>query len=134
MELRPGGAVKLQFRHAEISPHETPPEKFREVHNPGFSMDGKILRCEPPRVLSFTWEGNTPEDQSEVTFELTPKGEDVELVLTHSRLAADAERQNVSVGWHLHAAILIAQLSGNTPPPLWAAFERLEAAYAKPSI
>ena len=131
MELRPGGAVKLQFRHAELAPHETPPEKYREVHHTGFTMDATILRCEPPRVLSYTWEGDTPEEQSEVMFELTPKGDDVELVLTHRRLASDRERLGVSAGWHLHVAMLIAELSGNTPPPFWTAFERIKGEYEK---
>ncbi len=132
MELRPGGAAKLQFRHAELAPQENPPEKYQAVHHTGFSMDAKILRCEPPRVLSYTWEGDTPEEESEVTFELTPKGDDVELVLTHRRLASDRERLGVSAGWHLHVAMLIAELSGNTPPPFWTAFERLKASYENP--
>jgi uncharacterized protein YndB with AHSA1/START domain len=123
--------VELLFRHGAISPDEQPPEKYREVHDPGFSMIGTVTECEPPRRLSFTWEGATPEEQSEVTFELTPKGEHVELVLTHRRLASDADRTDVSIGWHVHTGILVALLSGATPPPLWAAHGRLEVAYGK---
>jgi uncharacterized protein YndB with AHSA1/START domain len=94
-------------------------------------MIGTVTECEPPRRLGFTWEGATPEEQSEVTFELTPKGEHVELVLTHRRLASDADRTDVSIGWHVHTGILVALLSGATPPPLWAAHGRLEVAYGK---
>jgi len=131
MELRVGGRVDLLFRHANLSPDEEPPEKFREVHDPGVRMTGEVTQCDPPRLLGFTWEGETPEARSEVTFELTPSGEDIQLVLTHRRLGSDEERVKVSGGWHIHTAILCARLSGATPPPLWAAFEQLEAAYGK---
>ena len=40
-----------------------------------------VTRCDPPRVLSYTWG-----EHSEVTFELSPQGDDVLLVLTHRRL------------------------------------------------
>lgn len=131
MELRVGGRVDLLFRHSNLSPNEEPPEKYKEVHDPGVGMVGKVTQCDPPRLLGFTWEGDTPEAESEVVFELSPEGEDVRLVLTHRRLGSDAERANVSGGWHIHTAILDAVLSGATPPPLWAAHSQLEALYGK---
>jgi uncharacterized protein YndB with AHSA1/START domain len=131
IELRTGGKVELFFRHSNISPDEEPPERYREVHYTGFTMVGQVTECEPPRRIEFTWEGEKPEVQSRVRFELTPKGDDVELVLTHRRLASDAERVDVSGGWHLHTAILAAHLAGDTPPPLWAAHQMVEALYKK---
>jgi uncharacterized protein YndB with AHSA1/START domain len=131
MELRVGGKVDLLFRHSNLSPDEEPPEKYREVQDPGVNMTGEITQCEPPRLLGFTWEGDTPDAKSEVIFQLTPIGEDVELVLTHRRLGSDAERVNISGGWQIHTAILDAILSGSTPPPLWAAFSDLETFYGK---
>src|SRR5258708_7291597 len=68
MELRVGGKVELFFQHKIIAPGETPPEKYAKVHNEGFKMPGTILRCEPPRVLSYTFD-----DNSAVTFELIPQ-------------------------------------------------------------
>ena len=129
MDLRVGGRVEFQFRHANLSPDEKPPEKYAEVHDPGVSFPAEITRCAPPRVLAFTWPGEKPEDTSEVTFELAPQGEDVLLTLIHRRLATDADRANVSGGWAIHTAHLAALLTGDTPPPLWAMHSRLERYY-----
>lgn len=131
MEQRAGGRVNFRFHHKNLSPNEKPPEKYREVHHPGVDMIAEVTQCDPPRLLSFTWESDTPGASSEVIFELTPVGEDVQLVLTHRKLGSDAERANVSGGWHLHTAILFAELSGSTPPPLWTAHSQLEEAYGK---
>ena len=131
MELREGGRAELLFLHRNLSPDEEPPEKYRDVHYAGFSMSAQVLECEPMRRLSLTWEGTTPEEQSVVSFELTPHGEDVELVLIHRRLNSDAERADVSAGWHLHTAILAALLAGDTVPPLWAAHQMLEGQYRR---
>lgn len=131
MELRVGGSVELLFRHSLLSPDEEPPEECREVHDPGVPMTARITRCEAPRLLGFTWPGETPEQESEVVFELFPQGEDVRLVLTHRQLPSDVERANVSSGWHIHTALLHARLTGNTPLPLWAARDLLAAQYRK---
>lgn len=130
MEPCVGGKCALVFRHANLSPGETPPEKYREVHDPGISTNAEITKFEPPRLLTFLWE-EEPGRSTEVSFELTPQGDDVQLVLTHRFLATPQELRSVSGGWHLHTAILDALLSGSTPPPLWAAHERLEAEYGK---
>ncbi len=80
MELRVGGRVELTFRNSGLSAHAEPaPDKYKEYEGAGFQ--GRVTRCDPPRVLSYTWG-----DHSEVTFELTPEGENVLLVLTHRRL------------------------------------------------
>jgi uncharacterized protein YndB with AHSA1/START domain len=129
MELRVGGRVEFLFRHSLISPDEQPPEKYQKVHDPGVPMTGLVTRYEPPRLLGLTWEGNTPEEESEVVFELIPQGDAVRLELTHRRLSSDNERADVSSGWHIHTAILYARLAGNTPPPLWAMHDKLEAEY-----
>lgn len=131
MELRVGGKVDLLFRHALLSPDEQPPEKYREVHDPGVRGTGIVTQYEPPRLLGFTWEGETPEQTSEVIFVLNEQGDAVKLVLTHRKLSSERERADVSSGWYLHTAILIARLSGNSPPPLWAAHDRLEAMFKK---
>ena len=55
MELREGGRVELTFLHAELSPHaEAVPEEYKRFEH-GSSLSGRVTRCEPPRLLSFTW-------------------------------------------------------------------------------
>lgn len=131
IEPRVGGRINLQFRHKNISPDETPAEKYREVHDPGVPMTGEVTQWDPPRLLGITWEEEKPEDNSEVIFELTPEGDDVRLVLTHRKLPSEATRQDVSSGWHNHTGILFARLMGSTPPPIWAAEEQLGDFYKR---
>ena len=118
-----GGNVDLNFRHADLSPQkEEVPEKYRQCEN-GASFTVEVTRCEPPSLLSHTWA-----DGSEVTFELTPQGEGVLLVLTHRRLTP-AIMLSVAGGWHTHLGILVDHLDGRTPQPFWSTHARLEAEY-----
>ncbi len=129
MELRVGGRVELTFRHADLSPHaEPPPEKYKQYEN-GVSTHGRITRCEPPRLLSYTW-GGEPGD-SEVTFELTRRGQDVLLVLTHRRLGDRAAMLHVAGGWHTHLGILADRLNDREPRSFWSTHAGLEAEYEK---
>ena len=66
---------------------------------------------------------------SEITFELSPQGADVRLVLTHSRLANRAALVDVSGGWHIHLRVLADELNGRPKQPFWSELERLEAEY-----
>jgi uncharacterized protein YndB with AHSA1/START domain len=125
MELRVGGRVELTFRNSDLSAHaEPPPEKYKE--NEGAGIQGRVTRCEPPRVLSYTWG-----DHSEVTFELTPESENVLLVLTHRRLPDRTTMVRVGSGWHTHLAILLDHLNGREPRAFWSTHARLEAEYEK---
>ena len=127
MELHVGGKLELFFQHKNIAPDETPPEKYAKVHNEGFKMPGTILRCEPPRVLSYTFD-----DNSDVTFELTPQGREVVLVLTHRARGEDLPfLTGYASGWHTHLMLLLAQLEGTATPPFWATHARLKAEYEK---
>jgi uncharacterized protein YndB with AHSA1/START domain len=129
MELKVGGGVELTFRNTDLSGHpETPPERYRE-RGCGV-VRGRITRCEPPRLLAYTWDGGsgTP---SEVTFELTPQGTDVRLVLTHRRLPDRTTMVSVASGWHSHVGILLDRLHGRDPQPFWSTLVHLEAAYEK---
>jgi uncharacterized protein YndB with AHSA1/START domain len=130
MELHVGGRVELNFRNAELSPQkETTPDRYKK-YEAGANLRGRITHCDPPRRLSYTWDedSNSP---SEVTFELTPQGADVLLVLTHRRLGDRAGMVNVAGGWHTHLGILIDHLHGREPRPFWATFAGLEAEYEK---
>jgi len=127
MELRAGGKMELFFCHKNIAPNEIPPEKHAAVQDPGFKMPGTILRCEPPRVLSYTFD-----DNSDVTFELIPQDEKVLLILTHRSRGEDLPfLSGYASGWHTHLNILIAQLEGKPQPPFWPTHARLKAEYEK---
>jgi uncharacterized protein YndB with AHSA1/START domain len=126
MDLRVGGWVELTFHNSDLSSHaERPPEKYQK--HEGASLKGRITRCDPPRLLSYTW----GERESEVTFELTPRDEDVLLVLTHRRLPDRTTMVRVASGWHAHLGILLDRLDGREPRPFWSTHAPLEAEYEK---
>jgi len=130
MELRADGPVELHFRHADLSPHvEETPDRYKQYEK-GHTSYGRVTRCEPPRLLSFMW-GEEVGDDSEVTFELTPRGRDVLLVLTHRRLGDRAMMAPVAGGWHTHLGILVDHLNGREPRPFWSTHAQLEAEYEK---
>jgi len=126
MELRMGGRAELEFRHAELSAETTPPEKFRSMEG-GHTLKCRITACDPPHRLSYTW----GEDWGEVTFELSPRGRDVLLVVTHRGLGDRGSIASVSAGWHTHLAILGDRLSDREPRGFWSTYMRLEAEYEK---
>lgn len=131
MDLRNGGAVELEFRNNELSAgdDDAPPPAYEGVAKL-YRMKGRVLACEPNRLLVHTWSEESA-SPSEVRFELTPQGDKVLLVITHSRLARREGMLSVSAGWHTHVALLIARLEGVPPPAFWRTFKRLEAAYAQ---
>ena len=127
MEPRAGGKMELFFRHENIAPGETPPEHMKQVQDPGFKMPGTVLRWEPPRVLSYTFD-----EDSDVTFELTPQGKEVVLVLTHRARGEDIPSlTGYASGWHTHFSLLLALLEGTPLPPFWATHHKLKEEYEK---
>jgi uncharacterized protein YndB with AHSA1/START domain len=129
MEQRVGGKMHLTFLHKNLAPGEVPPEDYKEHHDSGHSMDCVVTRCEPPRVLAFTF-GSTCE--SEVTFELTPEGKKVLLVLTHRATGGDVPYMNeFGGGWHTHFTYLVALLEDTPRPLFWPTFLKAKADYEK---
>jgi uncharacterized protein YndB with AHSA1/START domain len=129
MEPRVGGGVELVFRHSTLSDVvEQPPEKYQNAE--GMQFKGRVTRWEPPCVLAYTW-GESWGDDTEVTFELTPRGEQVLMVLTHRRLVNREAMVSVASGWHTHVGILIDRINGRAPGGFWATHSRLEAEYVK---
>jgi uncharacterized protein YndB with AHSA1/START domain len=124
LELRVGGRVELQFRFSELTTEKTPPNK-----DDSCEVAGRVTQSDPPRLLSYTW-GDGP-DASEVTFELTPRGRDVLLVITHRRLGDLGTMTRVASGWHTHLDILADRLGGRDPRPFWKTKARMEEQYAK---
>lgn len=129
LEPRVSGRVELVFKHANLSPvQEEPPERYREMNEKGHTQVNEVLAYDPPRLLKITW-GSAGDGPSEVTFELTPEGDEVRLVLTHRKLAHRGEMVNVSGGWHTHLAILEDNLAGRVPRPFWSTWRGKEEAY-----
>lgn len=127
MDLRVGGEFELSWHHNDLSPDKQPtPERYK--HHAGHTMRGRITSYEPPRVLAYTW-GKT--GSSEVTFELTPQGDDVLLVLTHSHLPTRGDMRGVSGGWHSHLRVLIDRLNDRVPESFWKTHEQVEREYAR---
>ena len=124
MEPRAGGAVTLRFHHRGLTDHDEPtPAKYKAMEN-GHTMVGRITRWDPPRHLAYTWEAD-----SEVAFNLEPKGEDVLLTLTHRHLRMRNDMISVSSGWHSHLGVLTDRLRGEPPAPFWPRVERYEREY-----
>ena len=129
MQLREDGRVTLEFDNKNLSAHVEPtPERYKE-YDVGATMTGRITHCEPPRLLSFTW--HEAAGESHVTFELTPKGKDVLLVLTHERLPNRTEMIGVSGGWHTHLAILEDEMKGRDRRAFWSTHLALESEYER---
>lgn len=128
MEPRVGGAVALHFHHADLSSEKIPPAKYAEMEC-GCELVGEVKRFEPPKLLAYTWRYGS--DESEVTFELTPQGESVLLVITHRRLKSKDDMANVAAGWHSHVGILEDQLSGREPRPFWSTHMKIEQEYIR---
>jgi uncharacterized protein YndB with AHSA1/START domain len=83
-DLRPGGAFSLAMSSQESS---------RDV-------SGTYVEVERPRKLVFTWTGTlTNNVNTLVTVELTPRGDETDLVLTHERLPTSAIVEGHTRGW-----------------------------------
>ena len=122
MDLRPGGEMELVWRNGDLAGYEPPEElaRFAGEHR----MKGHILRLEPPRLLVHSWD-----DDAEVSYELSERGDQVLLTLTTRRLPNRAELVDVSGGWHSHLELLAAELEGRDPPPFWDLVARFRADY-----
>jgi len=128
-EPRVGGSVELHFDHAVLS-SEPAPEKYKEfVTELGPFYTECVTHYEPPKRLSWTWDGGEA-GPSEVTFELTPQGNQVLLVLTHRRLAKK-HMPGIASGWQTHLAVLVEQLSNRPLPAFWSILDEAEDQYKK---
>ena len=123
MELKPGGDMELVWRNSELArPDEPLPQRFAQYE--GASMKGRVIRVEPPRLLVHSWD-----EDAEVIYELSERGDKVLLTLTNRKLAGTAALRDVAGGWHSHLAVLAARLEGREGPRFWQLVERAEAEY-----
>ena len=122
-DLRIGGQVRLEFDNSRLSSEKNPPGRGPHVSR------GVITRLEPPRLLAHTWTWKGENDDMEVTYELTPRGKDVVLVIVHSRVPGKEVQANVMGGWDVHTGILEDVLKGVDPRPFWKTHSKLAAEY-----
>lgn len=125
-DLRPGGKVRLEFDNNSLSSDKNPPERFK--NDAKHEFEGVITRFEPPRLIAHTWTWG--DHETEVTYELTPKGADTLLVITHRRVEGKDTIANVMGGWDVHTGILADLLSGHPPRPFWKAHTDAAEEYA----
>jgi hypothetical protein len=104
-------AEELEVDLAQVQLEHAPPDGL-----PSTTL-GYISGCDPSRVLSST--GAKPGEDSEVTFELTPRGADVIMVLTHRRLADRDAMVSITSGWHTHVGLLTDILNGHELSGFW---------------
>ena len=124
-DLRVGGKIRLEFNNSSLSREKNAPAKYKDQNLDQF--EGVITRLEPMRLLAHTWTwdgGNT-----EVTYELTPRGKEVLLVIVHRRLEGRELVAFVMSGWDVHTGILADVLNGTEPRPFWSTHARLEREY-----
>lgn len=127
MARQPGGVFDLRFEHTKLTDEEAP-ERFAGYRKPHLQQS-KLLRMEAPTLLTISWdEGGA--NASEVSFELTPQGDDsTRLVLTHRRLADRKETLSVAGGWHAHLDVLVDVIQGKKPQGFWTTLDAVEKAY-----
>jgi len=126
-ELRVGGRAELHFDHASLSSDKLPPEKYKDKGKGSPKFAGRITRYEPMRVLAHTmmWDSG----DTEVTYELTPRGKDVLLTIVHRNLKGRDLVVSIMSGWDTHTGILADVLNGVEPRPFWTTHARLEKEY-----
>jgi len=124
-DLRVGGRIRLEFNNNSLSCDKNPPGKYKEGGKGSF--DGVITRLEPMRLLSHTWKWDSGD--TEVTYELAPRGKEVLLTIVHRRLRNRDLTISVMGGWDVHTGILADILNGAEPRPFWQTHTKLEQEY-----
>ncbi|ACK51082.1 hypothetical protein Msil_2143 [Methylocella silvestris BL2] len=97
---------------AGANPHCRPAHRNGSTRR--FSQRIPDAEPDPPRKLVIAWDGGC-----EVSFELTPQGEEVLLTVIHRRLPDRAMLLKVAAGWHTHLDILVARANGAEPATFW---------------
>ena len=121
MEMKIGTPFGLVWSNDELTnPPGQRPDGFPDEHR----MQSRITEIDPPRKLTFTWEGS-----GDVSFELEQKGKEVLLTVLHRRLPDRATMLMVGAGWHMHLDILVARATGTEPKPFWDGWSRLKKEY-----
>jgi uncharacterized protein YndB with AHSA1/START domain len=118
-DLRVGGKIELHFDNECLTEEKAPPGARGAGKH---SFEGRITRLQPMRLFAHTWDWDGAD--SEVTYELTPKGKEV-LLTIHHRLPDDKDlKLAVGGGWATHVGILADQLAGVQPRPFFTTHSR----------
>jgi uncharacterized protein YndB with AHSA1/START domain len=121
MEMKVGAPFEFVWRNDELTdPPGERPAGFGDEHR----MQSRITELDPPKKISFTWEGS-----GDVSIELEAKGNEVLLTLVHRRLPNRSTMLGVSAGWHMHLDVLVARARGEEPAPFWDGWARLRKEY-----
>jgi uncharacterized protein YndB with AHSA1/START domain len=129
-QLEPGGIVEMHFHNVSLSgPTDIPRPDIYKDKPERMSFGGKVLACEPLRLLTYTWEFE--DEHSEVTYELSEQGDKVLLVLTHRRLDTRDMVLSVSAGWHTHLGLLEDILNGDDLRPFYKTQTELHTEYER---
>jgi uncharacterized protein YndB with AHSA1/START domain len=123
-DLRIGGRIEMHVDNTKLSDDTPPPDAGGGAKK---SVEGKITRLEPLRALGHTW--NFSGMETEVLYELTPKGKDVLLTIHHKLPDNRGLKIGVSGGWGTHTGILADILNGVKPRPFYVTVERLKKEY-----
>ena len=121
----PGGPIVFEFDHRRLS-DKTPPERYAD--SSVSVMGGRVLVCEKPTRLKFTWDEMHVDGESTVTILLKDLGEKTELHLIHEDLVPEIQ-PGVMGGWHAHLDLLVDLLKGDPARDFWTHFSALEAGY-----
>jgi len=116
-DLRVGGKVELIFDNDKLSDDAPKGGGTRR-------FEGRITRLEPLRALAYTW--NWDGRDSDVLYELEPRGKDVLLTIQHRMPDDRGLVCAVGGGWATHTGILADQLNGVKPRPFWSTHDRLQ--------
>lgn len=113
-----GQDFTITFAHHRIT-NEKPPERWKQMESGEFSMSGRVLAFDPPRLLAITW-GDGDEPVSEVRFELSAQGDETLLVLTHTKIDTRENLRSYAGGWTAHVETLANLLEGKSTNHFWA--------------
>ena len=79
-------------------------------------LHGTVKTCEPPRLLTYSWDDPRSSNESFVTFALTPAGASVRLVLTQKGIG-DGGLSTSAAGWHVFLGRLEDRLEKRASRP-----------------
>ena len=130
MVRRVGGRVEHVFHNSALTENDAPPPDKYAQYGGEMHMAGRVLACDPPRLLEYSW-GEDDGSSSRVRFELRPQGADTHLTVTHSRLSSRGGMVSVSSGWHTHLGILADRLAGRVPDGFWRTLAQVDAEYER---
>lgn len=120
MKLQVGASFELVRRNDDLT---TPPGRRTPAMPEELTMQSRITELDAPHIIAFTW------GEGEVSIQLAPEGDEVQLTLTHCRLPSRNVTLMAAASWHMHLDILAARMGGGETEPFWNGWTRLRADY-----